>query len=73
MKSTAFILQAAISILLLFSGLKSWGCQVFYPSIPTPDLFYSFDCKSMAKYEKEENLRLWQDITSKKIPISDIE
>lgn len=73
MKSIASLQQIAISTILLISGLRAFACGPYYPQIPTPDLFYSFDYKSMAQYEREENLRLWQDLTSKKIPLSDIE
>ncbi len=44
------------------------------PIIPTPDFFaYSDSHKTVAQLEREENLKLWQNLTSDKIPLADIE
>lgn len=50
------------------------ACGPYYPIIPTPEFFITGKPhKTMADYDRDENLRLWQELTSKQIPLSDIE
>ena len=65
----------AFSLLLIISlSISSYACGPFFPIIPTPR-YFSIDrpVKSMSEYDKEENLLLWQQLTSPDIPLSDIE
>lgn len=74
MKSRIFI-PLAISLFSIISiSFRASACGPFYPVIPTPSFFKpSEQAKNMADYEREENLRLWQSITSRRIPLTDIE
>lgn len=67
--------RLAVNILMMtVATIPAMACGPYYPIIPTPEFFESpSDYKSMAAYEKEENLRLWQSLTSERIPLSDIE
>lgn len=52
----------------------SHACGPYSPIIPTPEYFgLSRAIKSMDYYFKEENLHLWQELTSAAIPTADIE
>lgn len=60
----------------LLSTLQSTACGPYAPIIPTPSFFEI----SLSNYyyvapdhEREENLRLWQSLTSSRIPLGDIE
>ncbi|MCH5220171.1 MAG: hypothetical protein J1F20_06320 [Muribaculaceae bacterium] len=69
---------AAISFLFSFflTPCTSKACGPFRPLIPTPDFFTpsSFDRVFPERdYDREENLLLWQQLTSPDIPLSDIE
>lgn len=74
-------MKSIISTRLLVSGVALiataapvLACGPFSPIIPTPDFFeISMAKRSMADFDREENLRLWQEITSADIPLSDIE
>lgn len=73
MKSTISIRQAVSAIILLW-GAAAIACGPYYPIIPTPEFFIAGKPhKTMADYDRDENLRLWQELTSKQIPLSDIE
>lgn len=49
------------------------ACGPFFPVIPTPKFFTSkTDGNSARTFEHSENLRLWQQLTSPKIPAADI-
>lgn len=71
--STLLRLLTFNSIAVLMSVSAS-ACGPYYPIIPTPDFFAdsSYD-NDRKRFEKNENLRLWQELTSKEIPLSDIE
>lgn len=63
-----------INILLLGTILPAMACGPFAPIIPTPEFFaLSGPHKTMSDYDRNENLRLWQAITSSRIPLRDIE
>lgn len=50
------------------------ACGPYNPIIPTPEFFSSTpNIKTKQNLEKQENLRLWQLLTSKAIPLKDIE
>ena len=80
MKSTpcsALRLLTKAALLFLFfsvTALRGSACGPFYDFIPTPDFFYSAQNEiSIADHQRQENLRLWQQLTSPYIPLSDIE
>ncbi len=74
MKSTICFRPTVSLLTLFFSFILAEACGPYYPIIPTPEFFKSeSDYRSMAEFEKEENLRLWQAPTSKDIPLYDIE
>lgn len=69
------VIRSAVSF-IPFAGMTApaLACGPYPPIIPTPDFFMlSGSHKAMADYEREENLLLWQSITSKRIPLEDIE
>lgn len=74
MKLTAFC-RPAISLVMLAAGcVASYSCGPYEPIIPTPEFFRRSDGqKLMHVFEREENLRLWQGLTSESIPLADIE
>lgn len=73
MKSNLSI-RLLISLLLVgLAVLESSACGPFNPIIPTPEFFHKYGWgKSMADFDREENLRLWQSLTSDRIPLNDI-
>lgn len=77
MKSTEFSLirklsSAVVIALATFSHVHA--CGPFPPIIPTPNFFTSNWNGLLTKdFYKQENLRLWQKLTSEKIPLDDIE
>lgn len=81
MKSTIFfqflsslILIAGSLILIAVCAIESFACDPYNPIIPTPEFFgLSGSHKNMSDYEREENLRLWQSLTSDRISLADIE
>lgn len=76
MKSTASSPQLVKALILffLYACLPARACGPFEPIIPTPRFFgLPAVYKSMADYDRTENLRLWQSLTSPRIPLSDIE
>ena len=63
-----------LSVLLCATAIPGNACGPFYDFIPTPDFFYSAQNEiSIADHQRQENLRLWQQLTSPDIPLSDIE
>lgn len=73
MKSTISIRQAVSAIILLW-GAAAIACGPYYPKIPLPSFFELYSTgKGLPDFEREENLRLWQALTSERIPLSDIE
>lgn len=73
MKSTIFS-PLAISLLLGLGTLCADACGPYTPKIPTPEFFALKNYhKNMVDYEKAENIRLWQSLTSPQIPLADIE
>lgn len=78
MKSTicSILLQASSVFVFMSAGtFSSRACGPYTPLIPTPEFFQSSWTTGMTKkdFEKEENLCLWQRLTSAKIPLEDIE
>lgn len=74
MKSRLCIrLTISFVVALVTAIISVKACGPYYPIIPTPNFFESRYPKSFADYEKEENLKLWQSMTSKRIPLSEIE
>ena len=58
---------------MLIAVPKAEACGPFFPVIPTPKFFTSrTDGNSVCSFERSENLRLWQQLTSPEIPIADI-
>lgn len=68
MKSTRFILL--VSLLTAAAG-STYACGPFFDCIPTPK-FYDYEAETVDT-DRQENLRLWQGLTSPIIPLSDIE
>lgn len=74
MKSPGFSIRVLSAMLFCTMSVVTYACGPYYPMIPTPEFFgLSEPHKTMAQYERDENLRLWQALTSKRIPIADIE
>lgn len=74
MKSTKFFPLLRSLILIALCATESYACGPYNPIIPTPEFFgLTGSHKNMPEYEREENLRLWQSLTSERIPLADIE
>lgn len=74
MKSTKFYQFLSSLILFALCAIESYACGPYNPIIPTPEFFgLTGRHKNMSEYEREENLRLWQSLTSDRIPLADIE
>lgn len=74
MKSKKFFQFLSSLILLTICAVESHACGPYNPIIPTPEFFgLTVPHKNMSEYEREENLRLWQSMTSERIPLDDIE
>ncbi len=74
MKSTKFSQSLSSLILIVVCAIESYACGPYNPIIPTPEFFsLTGSHKNMSEYEREENLRLWQSLTSERIPLPDIE
>lgn len=74
MKSTIFFQFLSSLILIAVCSVESYACGPYNPIIPAPEFFgLSGSHKNMSEYEREENLRLWQSLTSDRIPLADIE
>ena len=74
MKSTTFLTAIVSAIVLTCFAHRACACGPYSPIIPTPDFFVLPGLpEDMPDYNREENLRLWQELTSERIPLSDIE
>lgn len=76
MKSTIYSLSPRLSsiiILILAIPFHTNACGPYPPIIPTPNFFTSNWDGLLSDLDKQENLRLWQKLTSEKIPLGDIE
>lgn len=74
MKSKKFFQLLSSLILLTICATESHACGPYNPIIPTPEFFgMTGPHKNMSEYEREENLRIWQSLTSERIPLDDIE
>ncbi len=74
MKSTKFSQLLSSLILIAACAIESYACGPYNPIIPTPEFFGLIGPhKNMSEYDREENLRLWQSLTSDRIPLADIE
>ena len=73
MKSKNFCLLHRVSSILLLTvatALRATACGPYFPIIPTPVFFTS---RHGGDPYRQENLRLWQQLTSARIPFRDIE
>lgn len=69
---TIFMNIILISIIILSQSAAA--CGPYYPVIPTPKFFTSsWEGLTKGDFERMENLRLWQKLTSELIPLDDIE
>ena len=58
---------------MLIATTTARACGPFFPCIPTPAFFTSpIEGCSVVEFERNENLRLWQQLTSPAIPTADI-
>lgn len=78
MKSKNYTLSigviSCLAALIMVSTPSAQACGPFFPCIPTPKFFSSADGgRSSREFEKMENLRLWQELTSPEIPLEDID
>ncbi|MDE6576859.1 MAG: hypothetical protein K2J82_06205 [Muribaculaceae bacterium] len=74
MKLTLSLRTKLFALLIIAGFANIMACGPFYPIIPTPRFFSLGDSyKTMADFDKEENLKLWQQLSSQEIPVSDIE
>ena len=76
MKSTIYSLSLRLSsiiILILVVSFHANACGPYVSYIPEPNFFTSNWDGLLCDFDKQENLRLWQKLTSKKIPLKDIE
>ncbi len=63
-----------MSLVLVLAVCKASACGPYVSLIPDPDFFTSrWDGHSTADFERAENIRLWQELTSHKISPHDIE
>ncbi len=72
MKSTIFLLLQSISLLIILGAPAAYACGPFYRATPYPDFFTANWDEMEEDKEREENIALWQQLTSKVIPASDI-
>lgn len=74
MKSTKFYQFLSSLVFFALCAIESDACGPYNPIIPTPEFFgLAGPHKNISEYEREENLRLWQSLTSERIPLADIE
>lgn len=72
MKLKAFI-RPAVSLALLAGACQAIACGPYSPLIPTPDFFGTeYTYVPSDRQQREENIRLWQSVTSDSIPAADI-
>lgn len=70
MKLIKFLLPA---VSWAFGAAMAMACGPYFTTIPTPEFFNIDRPTPMADYDRAENLRLWQRLTSGRIPLADIE
>lgn len=74
MKLTVSFLPLISFLLMGATSATSRACGPYYPLIPTPEYFGIKEMhRQMLYYEREENLRSWQQLLPAGIPIADIE
>lgn len=74
MKSIIYFPRVFSLTICLVAGLSAIACGPYNPIIPTPEFFaISGPHKTMSDYDRVENISLWQSLTSKRIPLPDIE
>lgn len=74
MKSKICCRLSSVIVLTFVLSLHAFACGPYPPIIPTPKFFTSnWDGLMSRDFNRQENLRLWQELTSKKIPLEDIE
>ncbi len=73
MKSTIFLRQASNVIFFVCGAATALACGPYNPIIPTPS-FFELDPHgfNISAYSTHENLKLWQSLTSDRIPLDDI-
>ena len=74
--SSLSIKSISVSTFIGISVLKSIACGPWNPIIPTPGFFYTSkysEIQEKRDWDRQENLRLWQELTSTEIPLADIE
>lgn len=73
MKSTIFLRQASNVIFFVCGAATALACGPYNPIIPTPS-FFELDPHGLniSAYSTHENLKLWQSLTSDRIPLDDI-
>lgn len=74
MRLTAYFLKTvSFNVLILSASLESNACGPFLDYIPDHDYFEcSVQPREEGKSDVEENLLLWQKLTSKNIPLEHI-
>lgn len=74
MKLTTFFRPAVSLFMIAVATCIAYPCGPYAPTIPYPDFFaLSGPQRTMSWYERNENLKLWQSLTSERIPLADIE
>lgn len=74
-KKYSLLLKLSSIVIIVFSvSFHANACGPYPPIIPTPKFFTSnWDGLLTKDFYKQENLRLWQKLTSERIPLNDIE
>lgn len=73
MKSTRYIIKIfSLLLAIATSGIIAMACGPYYNSIPSVDYLTYFDDDSHDRSLEQENLILWQRLTSNDIPLEDI-
>ena len=74
MKSKIYYHLSSVIALIFVLSFKTYACGPYPPMIPTPKFFTSnWDGLLRRYFNKQENLQLWQELTSNRIPLKDIE
>ena len=74
MKSKICCRLSSVIVLTFVLSVHTFACGPYPPTIPIPKFFTSnWDGLMSRDFNRQENLRLWQELTSKKIPLEDIE
>lgn len=69
----SFLLQTVSAVLLVSAAMPVQACGPYPPIIPTPNFFSLSAPRGHSGFERTENLKLWQSLTSRDIPLEDIE